>query len=574
MALRSAVHALISPSETDLQVKSHSSAWCFLWAGFLTLVVAGPWLAPGFIFGTDWPGPRHFAPPTPFDNSTLFSLLLAGVASVVGGEVTGKLLVLGTLFAAGAFAYRALPEGGFVPRSAAATLYVVNPFVYSRLHYGQLFLLVAYAILPWALLKLRRLLVKPTLRTSLGAAAGFVLVGIFSPHVLLMAGLVAVALYVAHIVWRERKSSYLRESGGWVGVSVIVAAGASAYWLIPLITGHGAQGAAVAMTGPGDLSAYAAVADRSLGLLPNLLGLYGFWAENSGRFTSMKAFVPWWPVVLAAILVVVGIGAFAALKRRSGPLAPWVTGLLVAALVALVLEMGVSDPATAGLVTWLNVHVTPYRGLRDAGKWAALLALVYSQLFGLGAAAILGWLRTRSLGLRKSEWIAGIAGGLLLAVPLYYGNGLLFGAHGEIKPSQYPAGWYQADRVLAADKSPGLTLFLPWHEYMSYSFIQNQNRIVAPPAIAFFSVPVLTSTDPEVPGVVPPANPDQLAISSLVQAGNSGEWAKVLSAQGVKYVLLAHELDWSSYAYLDSQSGLVRVGDYGSIVLYRNSLVP
>ena len=65
----------------------------------------------------------------------------------------------------------------------------------------------------------------------------------------------------------------------------------------------------VAGTGPGDLSAYAAVPDRSLGLLPNLLGLYGFWAENSGRFTSMKAFVPWWPVVLAAILLTAAIGA-------------------------------------------------------------------------------------------------------------------------------------------------------------------------------------------------------------------------------------------------------------------------
>ena len=47
----------------------------------------------------------------------------------------------------------------------------------------------------------------------------------------------------------------------------------------------------------------------------------------------------------------------------------------------------------------------------------------------------------------------------------------------------------------------------------------------------------------------------------------------ILAARNVKYVLLAREVDWSSYGYLDSQPGLVRVGDYGSIVLYRNSLV-
>jgi hypothetical protein len=34
--------------------------------------------------------------------------------------------------------------------------------------------------------------------------------------------------------------------------------------------------------------------------------------------------------------------------------------------------------------------------MRDAGKWAALLALVYSQLVGLGAVAILDWLRQRT----------------------------------------------------------------------------------------------------------------------------------------------------------------------------------
>jgi hypothetical protein len=211
--------------------------------------------------------------------------------------------------------------------------------------------------------------------------------------------------------------------------------------------------------------------------------------------------------------------------------------------------------------------------MRDAGKWAALLALVSSQLFALGAIAILDWIGKVRRSAITREWLQSIATGLLLALPIYYGNGLLFGLHGEIRPSQYPSGWYVADQVLAADSHPGRTLFLPWHEYMSLSFVRNQNRIVAPPAPTFFSTLVLVSADPEVPGIVPPKTPDQEAVSSLVQNGSQGLWAEVLATRGIKYVLLAREVDWKSYSYLDGQSGLVRVGDYGSIVLYRNTLM-
>jgi hypothetical protein len=355
-----------------------------------------------------------------------------------------------------------------------------------------------------------------------------------------------------------------------VGVALV----ASAYWLLPLIAGSGPEGSAIARIGSGDVAAYAAIPDERLGLLPNLLGLFGFWAEGTGRFTSMKDLVPWWPSILAVLMLVGAAGATAAFRQRRDRMAPWVGGLLIAALIALFLEMGTSHPVTSGLVRWLDANFPLYRGMRDAGKWGALLALVYSQLVALGAAAVVDWIRRWARDTAKTEWIVAIANGLLLAVPLYYGNGLLYGLHGQVRPSQYPAGWYSADQVLAADSHPGRTLFLPWHEYMALSFIRNQNSVTAPPAPSFFSTPVLVSADPELLGVAPPADPEQTTISDLVTAGSQGRWAQVLAAHGIKYVLLAREVDWSSYAYLDSQPGLLRVGDYGSIVLYRNSLVP
>jgi hypothetical protein len=341
--------------------------------------------------------------------------------------------------------------------------------------------------------------------------------------------------------------------------------------VIPALIGRGPEGTVIGAIGAADLAAYSAIPDQHLGLLPNLLGLYGFWAEGTGRFASMKDFVPLWPAVLVLLLLVGALGVGAGFKRTQDQIAPWVAGLLIAAAIALILEAGISQPMTSVLVRWLDA-VPIYRGMRDAGKWAALLALVYSQLFGLGAIAILDRVsKLHRPGITR-EWLQAMATGLLLAFPLYYGNGLLFGMHGEIKPSQYPPGWYAADQVLAADSHPGRAVFLPWHEYTGLSFVRNRNRVVAPPAPTFFSVPVLVSADPQVPGIVPPDNPDQVAVSSLVRDGAQANWAEVLAGRGVKYLLLAREVDWMSYSYLDGQPGLVRIGDYGSIILYRDDL--
>jgi hypothetical protein len=546
-----------------------TGALAALWATFLTLVIAGPWLAPGYIFGTDWPGQRHFDFPTDPSNTVPVEALLATISHVLSGELIGKLVIIGSLFAAATLAYRAAPAPGFVAGAAAATVFVLNPFVYGRLHYGQPLLLAGYAVLPWVALRLRRLLAEPRAVNAGLTAMSLVVLGVLSLHLLLIASVLVTALVISHIVGAPEKLAYLRRLAPALVVVCAATFVASTYWVVPLLRGRGLAGTLLARVGAGDLTAFAAVPDQHFGLLLNLLGLYGFWAEATGRFSSMKMFAPGWPVILGLLLILCGIGAIAALRDRSQSLAPWVAGLLITAVLALILEMGVSHPVTAPLVQWLNAHIPIYKGMRDAGKWGALLALVYSQLAALGAMAILDWTRKRARPGIRSEWVTNAAAGLLLALPLYYGNGLLYGAHGEIKPSHYPAGWYAADRTLLSDANPGRTLFLPWHEYMRYSFIQNQNPIVASPAPTFFSVPVLASGNPEVPGIVPPASVEQAAVATLVQERSNGRWAEVLGSLNVKYILVAKELDWQSYSYLDTQPGLTRVGDYGQIVLFR-----
>jgi hypothetical protein len=496
-------------------------------------------------------------------------------ARLTSGEIAGKLLILGSLAVAALTAYRSLPSGGIAPRALASLVYVLNPFVYGRLHYGQVFLVSAYAVLPWVASRLRQLLIRPNLSTSLLAAASLSLLGILDVHLLVPAAALTGALLITHVTGRWRNIEYLTRLGWALFLTVLVASLTSVYWLVPLVTGSGVQGNTIARVSEVDVTEFHTVADPHLGIVPNLLGLYGFWGEATYRFTSMKYFAPLWPAALVGLLLLATVGASAVISARLrmafDGARPWVSGLVLAGVVGLILDVGVADPHVAPLIHWLDTALPPYRGMRDAGKWAALLALVYSQLVPLGVMALAAWAH-RSLAGRPLSLAQGGITALGLALPLYYGNGLLFGAHGQIRPSSYPTGWYDADRVLVADQSRARAVFLPWHLYLSLSFIQNSNRVVASPAPSFFSVPVVISTDPEFPPIRHVEDADQLALSALVASGGHADWASRLADRNIKYVLLAREVDWQRYGYLGQQPGLELVGDYGSILLYRNTL--
>lgn len=539
----------------------------------LATLVSGPWLVPGYLFGTDWPGPRRFDFPNQASSSFILQAALALTARITGGEATTKIFIFWLLLSAALFAYLALPDRSPVGGISSATVYVLNPFVYGRLEYGQLYLLAGYALLPVVAIAARRLFAKPTFGRATALGCALTAVGIPSLHFFFLAcallAFIASGIAVLTRKGRTYATSLLVGYGSALGIATV----ASLYWIVPLVTGRGPEGSRLAAIGSGDLAAFKTVPDARLGLVPNLLGLFGFWAEDTGRFVSMKVFDPNWPLVLAVMLSIAVGGFVLAWHDRNWVLAGYTASLLFVVGVAIPLEMGVSSPVSSSIAIWLDQTVPFYRGMRDAGKWAGPIALAYAQLYATGALLIEANVRRASIFRPVANGLLPFVTAVLLAVPLYFGNGLLYGAHGTIEPSSYPSGWYRADRLLTSDPNPELTLFLPWHEYMAYEFIRNQDNVVVSPAPQFFSVPILASEDPEVAGVPPPSAPEQVAISRLVAEGADGTWSPVLTTYHVKYVLLARDLDWKTYDYLMNQQGLVLIADYGSIVVFRNEAV-
>src|SRR5215472_12466296 len=177
--------------------RSHDAVAGAAWAAAITAATGAPWLGSGYLFGTDWPGPTRFDLPVNLSSAAPAQAVLAVVSDVAGAEWTGKLLVLGALFAAGFLAYSALPRGGFGPRAAAAVIYTLNPFVYGRIEYGQYYLLLGYALLPWTVMRLRRLLDEPQAANAAYLGAVAAAEAALSPHFAVIVALLAACLVVA-----------------------------------------------------------------------------------------------------------------------------------------------------------------------------------------------------------------------------------------------------------------------------------------------------------------------------------------------------------------------------------------
>src|SRR5438445_4080838 len=166
------------------------------------LLVAGPWLAPGYIFGTDWPGPTRFEFPVEVSSSAPLQVALGAISWVVGAEATGKILVFAILAGGALAAYLAVPTAGFVGRTAGATLFIANPFVFGRLHYGQLYLLAGYAVLPWMASRLRAICAEPRWSNAVLFAVSISLLGVFTAHLFLVALALVAVVVLTHVSFK------------------------------------------------------------------------------------------------------------------------------------------------------------------------------------------------------------------------------------------------------------------------------------------------------------------------------------------------------------------------------------
>jgi len=153
-----------------------------LWAGFLTLLIAGPWLLAWLCVRHDWPGPRHFIVPTT-SRAVRHSMLLVVVSAVVSAEITTKLVIVVALFARRTWRVSGPCRSAARPRAIAGPYNVVNRCLRTE-PLRPAAVIAGYAVLPWIAAGLLDLL-GTQLAPALILAAELTALGISDLHLLI-----------------------------------------------------------------------------------------------------------------------------------------------------------------------------------------------------------------------------------------------------------------------------------------------------------------------------------------------------------------------------------------------------
>lgn len=518
-----------------------------------TLIALGimlPLLRPGFILTLDMVFTPVLRLPQDITSSYPFHALLHTLNLLIPADILQKCLLLAIFLLASIGLHRLVRTLRVQPDTwglcAGSIFYAVNPFTYSRLMAGQYAVLLGYALLPWFVRQLILCARQPTTRHAVSLGVIATIIGIISIHTLGAVALLTGSAILTALWQRRNGRAYIRHALIAVGLFTLL----SSYWLIPLVLAQGKTAHIVQHFTPADTAAFATTGGSVVGKLGNLLRLQGFWAEGRALYTLPQDHVVLWGLTA---LLIIGLAATGLLWLwRQSPGTILVLG--VSAIMAIVLALGLAS----GLLTAI--------GLREPHKLVGLVALAYSVGLAYGIHVVLQKCASYGTPLHTGMAVAG------LVLPLLLTRVLFWGASGQLTARPYPTDWHIVNTRLNRDTNDFSVLFLPWHQYMPFTF--SDHRIMGNPASAYFDKPVITSKDPEFAGSTSGQQDgrQEVITRALHTARDSENFGRQLARQDVKYILLAKEADDEAYDFLRNNPSLSLVRDYPHITLYKNNL--
>lgn len=543
----------------------------------LALLVFYPLFGRGYVLSLD----MVFAPGTDYAEFLLrtkgplyygrlpIAVVLDALGLVVADWVLQKVVLVTVVAGSGLATYRALHDRTTTGRIFAGTVYAFNPFVYVRLLAGHWYLLLGYAVLPLAVVAFARYLSgEGTLRR---AVLWTTVVSAFDPHAAVLLALAGGCVGAATLARSSgnRRRVRARRLVGFVAAALAV----NAYWILPGLAGLLGGGTQLATASAHDVAAFSARGTVDGNVPLSVAMLYGFW--RGGAVLPVEVLPQWVALGLfVGILFFATYGWFAERDALSD-------GLVLATVCGFLLALGVSYPVTTPAFRWLYEQVPLMTGMRDTQKFVALLVLGYTILGARGVDHLLSRagladglsVRTdpRAWGDRSVDRrvvLAMLLAVVLVATPLGYTVTMFGGFAGQLHTTEYPDGWYATEERFEADEDRYRVLFLPWHQYMRFSWTE---RTVANPADLFFGPPVVHGRNLEVGGIESQAtDPTHARITTLLQSTDHGAFGHALAPLGVKYVLLSKDADYRRYGFLDQQDDLEVVLDTETVVLYEN----
>lgn len=406
----------------------------------LTLVLLGPALAPGFVLSYDMVWVPDLALRSDFlglgtslPRAVPSDAVVAVLDEIVPGMLLQKLVLLGSLLAAGAGMWRLVPSGPgtIVARLVAATIAIWSPFVVERLVIGHWPLLVGYGALPWLIAAARRW-------RHEGRMPPVLLVLLPLGSLSASAGLVSAVVVVAFAAAADGRR--------WLGLGGLIAA-ANAPWLMA-----GLLRAGDALSTRAAVEVFALHGEGSLPAPLSALTLGGIWNSEVVP-TSRTGFQAWVLLALLAGLAAAGASAWWRMTERRDAQALvgcWLLGTAAALL-------GWLAPGAVAAVT----STVPGAGvLRDGSRTVALAAPLLALVVAEGARRI----RVRAAS--SAPWAAAI-GVTLVLFPIALMPDAAWGVSGRLQAEDYPGEYETVRRVVAQahERTGGDVVLIPFSSY-------------------------------------------------------------------------------------------------------------
>jgi len=484
-----------------------------------------------------------------------FYTLLAPPSHLIPGPAVVGLVLVAAITAAVVGMYRLAARvvgraGAAVapPDPAAVSLvalvlglvYGLSPFLLTRAAVGHLPLVVAAAMMPWALADL---IDRPWPR-ALGWAAGFALTGSSGAVV----GLLPVGLAVL------LSGRPLRSAGGrarWIRTAwrLVLVGMAQSVWVVPGLVAL-ARGVPLPAT---DAEAFATRVDGPADLARLVVG-GGFFVGSedvAGSGNTPAA-------VLGLVLLVVVVLGGAVRRGRPGGHTRALGVLTASSLVGAVLVLAPVLPLVASV--WDRAtDWALFSPVREPHKFwplpAAGLLVAVADVVGRPVRAV-----TRGVG---TVLIAAVIGALTVVVA-WPG---LWGAGGRLVAEDRPTGWLAIEEALVSEEGP--VIVFPWRRYDRLDLSNGRNVLQPLPWLLTDWDPnfVLTSGDPGLgPAAVERGEPLESRLAELdteVRGGRS--IGPALQALGVRWVVVVGSPDARFYRRLGEEVGVterVEIGDY------------
>ncbi len=549
----------------------------FVVYSLLSVVILWDLLLPGYVLALD----MVFTPTIQFPSSFFgfgndpisllympYNLGLWVLNIVVPSWIIQKILLFSVFLLAGLSAYDFCSVESIIGKLFAGFIYAMNPFVYVRFMVGHLGLLLAYSIFPFLLKSFIKFLHDARMETCIKLTLLSTLVIILDSHFVYITAIPFVALLIFKILTMNKKN-FLKIIS-WSTIACLFFLAVNFFWIAPMLTFETSNLFIGGFTYQDLLVFTSRTWGTGFNIFFTLATLYGFWRLPEG-YSYVSEILPGWQLIFVYILYLAVNGFISSQNKFPNK---WIgKGLATASIISLILATGISSNFTAPIFEALFKFLPFFSGMREPQKFLTILVLAYSFFGGYGVLNIsmaLKELKNKSLKRQVLKRILSLIFIIVsLASPFVYSYTQLFGFNGQIRNLEYPSEWYEIKAIIDQDSSDYKILILPWHLYMSQSWI---GRITANPASGFFNKPFLAGENMEWGGIETQSiKPEQFYIQFLlnnkIRIKNFGN---LLAPLNVKYIILLKEVDYRDYDFLYNQTDLKAIKENAMVTLFEN----